>query len=103
MRNSTSARRGVSQPGRAAVVGFLWLGFLLLVLGGAGVLHAQISPGALAKAHQSISGMTQCTSCHRFATAGGGLKCLECHTEINQRLTANQHAEGQPGVQTSQS
>jgi hypothetical protein len=66
-------------------VGFLWL-----LLAGAGVLHAQISPGPLAKAHQSISGVTQCTSCHRFATAGGGLKCLECHTEINQRLTANQ-------------
>ena len=50
---------------------------------------AQISPGPLSRAHQSVSGVTQCASCHKFG-AGGGLKCLECHTEISQRLTANQ-------------
>jgi len=62
---------------------------LFLLIGGTRYLQGQISPGPLAKAHQSISGMTQCTSCHRFATAGGGIKCLECHVEINQGLKAN--------------
>lgn len=52
-------------------------------------LHAQISPGPVSRAHQSISSVTQCASCHKFGS-GGGLKCLDCHTEINQRLTANQ-------------
>jgi hypothetical protein len=68
-----------------AVLPSLWL-----LLAGTNELHGQISPGPVSKAHQSISGATQCTSCHRFATAGGGLKCLECHTEIDRRLTANQ-------------
>src|SRR5512136_477351 len=62
----------------------------VLALPAHGNLQAQISPGPLSKAHESLSGVGQCTSCHRFATAGGGLKCLDCHTEINQRLTANQ-------------
>jgi hypothetical protein len=51
-------------------------------------VHAQISPGPLSKAHQSISGVTQCGTCHNFG-GGGGLKCLDCHAEIKQRLTAN--------------
>jgi cytochrome c553 len=54
---------------------------------------AQISPGPLSKAHQSISGLTQCTSCHRLGT-GGALKCLECHAEIQQRLTENRVPRG---------
>jgi hypothetical protein len=53
-------------------------------------LHAQISPGKLSKAHESLSGVGQCTACHKFATAGGGLKCLECHAEISRRLSAGQ-------------
>ncbi len=72
---------------RNALFALLSVSWLLL---GVKDLPAQISPGPLAKAHQSLSGVGQCTSCHKFATAGGGLKCLECHTEIKQRLTTNQ-------------
>jgi hypothetical protein len=50
---------------------------------------AQISPGPLAKAHQSLAGVTQCTSCHKLGS-GGSLKCLECHKEIAQRLATKQ-------------
>src|SRR2546425_11349021 len=47
---------------------------------------AQISPGPLSRAHQSLSGPTQCTSCHKVGTGKPDLKCLECHVEIAQRL-----------------
>jgi Class III cytochrome C family len=68
--------------------GLFFAAFALLcfVACGKSELYAQISPGPLSKAHQSLSGVTQCTSCHKLGT-GGVLKCLECHTEINKRLT----------------
>ena len=46
---------------------------------------AQISPGPLAKPHSFLNGPTKCTSCHRVG-GQGGLKCLECHTEIAGRI-----------------
>jgi hypothetical protein len=50
-------------------------------------LGAQLSPGPLSKAHESLSGITQCTSCHVLNVGSAQLKCQECHTEIAQRLT----------------
>jgi NAD-dependent dihydropyrimidine dehydrogenase PreA subunit len=58
-------------------------GWLLL---GAPAAQAQISPGPLSKAHQSLSGATQCTSCHVLRMGSAELKCLDCHTEIARRL-----------------
>jgi hypothetical protein len=52
-------------------------------------LHAQISPGPLAKAHESLSGPTQCTSCHAVGAGSAGLKCQECHKEIAQEIAQN--------------
>lgn len=51
--------------------------------------HSQISPGPLARAHQSLTGATNCTSCHKFGSAAA-LKCLDCHAEIATRLAARQ-------------
>jgi Cytochrome c7 and related cytochrome c len=51
--------------------------------------RGQISPGPLAKAHQSLTGTTQCTSCHQFGTSTPTFKCLDCHKEIAGRLAAN--------------
>lgn len=48
----------------------------------------QISPGPLSKAHQSVSGTTQCVSCHKLG-ADREFRCLECHTEIARRLDEN--------------
>jgi hypothetical protein len=48
---------------------------------------AQLSPGPLSRAHESLSGITQCTSCHTLRVGSAELKCLDCHTEIAQRLT----------------
>jgi len=47
---------------------------------------AQISPGPLARAHQSLDGPTNCTQCHDLKRGASQLKCLECHTEIRDRL-----------------
>ncbi|MBL8921997.1 MAG: hypothetical protein JNJ54_24320 [Myxococcaceae bacterium] len=44
------------------------------------------SPGELARAHQSLSGLGNCTKCH---PAGGQLSqesCLECHSELTPRI-----------------
>ncbi len=49
--------------------------------------HAQISPGPLARPHQSLSGVLNCTKCHDLGGGGVQLKCLECHTEIRERLS----------------
>ncbi len=49
--------------------------------------NAQISPGPLSRPHQSLSGSTNCASCHKFG-GQAALKCLECHTEIATRLSA---------------
>jgi hypothetical protein len=60
--------------------------FLLLLFPAAVPIRAQISPGPLARAHESLSGPTQCASCHKFATGTAALRCQECHTEIAQRI-----------------
>jgi len=48
---------------------------------------AQISPGPLSRPHQSLNGSSNCAKCHKFG-GQAALRCLDCHTEIGQRLTA---------------
>lgn len=57
-----------------------------VILCGAVGARAQISPGPLSKAHSSLNGATQCTACHSLAVGSAQLKCLDCHTEMRQRL-----------------
>ena len=52
--------------------------------------RAQISPGPLSKAHESLSGTTQCNSCHQFGASTPTFKCLDCHKEIAEALK-NKH------------
>jgi hypothetical protein len=66
--------------------GRLWAA-MAVVLVCAGVSAAQLSPGPLSRAHESLGGITQCTTCHTLRIGTAELKCLECHTEIAQRLT----------------
>jgi len=49
---------------------------------------AQISPGPLSRAHRSIRGLTDCTSCHELSTGQPTFKCLDCHSEIARRIRA---------------
>jgi hypothetical protein len=51
---------------------------------------AQISPGPLSKAHSSLNGTTQCSSCHQFGTSTPTFRCVDCHKEIAETLT-NKH------------
>ena len=62
---------------------------LILWAGGASILDAQISPGPLAKAHQSLSGDTNCTKCHEVSTRAPSFHCLQCHKEIASELQQN--------------
>ena len=47
---------------------------------------AQISPGPLAKAHQSLSGPTGCIRCHAVSAGSPSFHCMECHREIAVRV-----------------
>jgi hypothetical protein len=53
-----------------------------------GTAWAQISPGPLSRAHQSLDGPTHCTDCHKRGAGEAEFKCLECHTEIGSRVAA---------------
>jgi len=65
------------------------LALLAAVLAGARNVNAQISPGPLSRAHQSLNGTTQCNSCHQFGTSTPTFKCLDCHKEIADRLAVH--------------
>lgn len=60
---------------------------------------SQISPGPLSKAHQSLSGTTQCASCHQFGASTPTFKCLDCHKEIAQRLADHHGYHARLGMQ----
>ncbi len=51
-------------------------------------LAAQISPGPLSRAHQSINGVTECVNCHEVSAGKPVFKCLSCHNEIASRIVA---------------
>jgi hypothetical protein len=59
---------------------------LFLALFGAAQANAQVSPGPLSRAHKSISGPTQCTSCHQIGVGKSELKCFDCHPAIKHRV-----------------
>lgn len=73
--------------GPVAAAMFAALFALFLVWGSPGA-WAQISPGPLSRPHQSLNGSTNCASCHKFG-GQAALKCLDCHTEIANRLSAH--------------
>ena len=75
----TSTLRALAKPGI--------LGWIVLSLLGTSIpTVAQISPGALSRAHKSINGVTDCTSCHELSTGKSTFKCLACHSEIGLRI-----------------
>ena len=60
---------------------------MLLVLGMlAPPLHAQVSPGALSRAHHNLDGPTGCVRCHAVSPGSPTFLCLDCHREIASRL-----------------
>lgn len=61
---------------------------LILTLSFYNTAHAQLGkwfgPGELSEAHESVKGISNCTSCH--STGAPHDKCLACHTDIKARL-----------------
>jgi hypothetical protein len=62
------------------------LGWIVLSMWTSISIAAQISPGPLSRAHQSINGMTNCTTCHELSIGQSTFKCLDCHSEIAWRI-----------------
>jgi hypothetical protein len=60
---------------------------VLMVMGAAPAARAQISPGPLARAHQSLDGPANCTKCHTASVRSRAFRCVECHREIGAELT----------------
>lgn len=59
--------------------------FFLMILTLRGI--SQISPGELVKVHAHLEGMANCTQCHTLGAKVSNEKCLDCHKEIQSRLT----------------
>lgn len=51
-------------------------------------MYAQISPGDLTKAHADLEGMSYCTKCHELGEKVYNSKCLDCHKEIKNLISA---------------
>jgi nitrate/TMAO reductase-like tetraheme cytochrome c subunit len=69
--------------GKIRVIGIV-IGTILICRSG----YAQISPGDLSKDHESLEGISNCTKCHIIGNKITGEKCLDCHTEIKERILA---------------
>jgi len=63
-----------------------WI-FGALLAPGAAPANAQISPGDLTAAHQALEGMGNCTKCHSLGREVTNAKCLDCHTELRDRIS----------------
>lgn len=64
-----------------------WIAIALLSVSTAGL--GQISPGELSEAHKDLEGIGNCTQCHTMGKALSNDNCLNCHTEIRDRVKAN--------------
>ncbi len=62
---------------------YLVMVVLLIATGGFG----QISPGDLAQVHSHLEGISNCTLCHELGESVTNEKCLDCHKEIQTRIT----------------
>ena len=59
----------------------------LILLAGSVNAVAQISPGDLAKPHEFLEGISNCTKCHEIGEKISGVKCLDCHIEVKERIS----------------
>jgi hypothetical protein len=49
--------------------------------------YSQLSPGKLSKAHSQLEGLNNCTKCHELGEKISEKKCLDCHKELNIRIS----------------
>lgn len=52
-------------------------------------LNAQLSPGDLSLSHANLEGISNCTQCHVLGNKVSDDKCLACHTEVKERISAS--------------
>ncbi len=83
------AERAGGARARISAFSAVTLAGVLLLLLAAMPAGAQISPGALSRAHAFLSGPTRCVECHDIAKSPPEFKCLDCHKDIQQRLDTN--------------
>jgi len=94
-RLSCPCRRWPLFPAKAT---FLFAFAFLTILWPFRSAKAQISPGPLSKAHQSLTGTTQCASCHQFGANTPTFRCLDCHKEIAKLLSENRGYHAKLGM-----
>lgn len=87
----------VMTKGNIKLIGIV-LGIILICRGG----YAQISPGDLSKDHEFLEGISNCTKCHILGNKITGEKCLDCHTEIRERISAGKGYHSSSVVQVKQ-
>jgi hypothetical protein len=76
---------------------------VVLLLSPTRAVLAQISPGPLSRAHQSLNGPTNCTTCHKLGAREAIYKCLECHTEIASRIASGHGLHASYGIKAGSS
>jgi hypothetical protein len=59
-------------------------------------LHAQISPGALSRAHAELEGSSHCLDCHDARQGVAPVKCLACHEALRRRVAAGKGLHARP-------
>jgi hypothetical protein len=57
---------------------------------------AQISPGALSRAHAKLEGSTRCLDCHDPEEGVAPVKCLACHKPLQERVSAGKGLHARP-------
>jgi uncharacterized paraquat-inducible protein A len=62
-------------------------GFMLIIVLSVLDLSAQISPGDLSIPHTHLEGISNCTQCHVLGNKISNDKCLDCHKEIQERIS----------------
>ncbi len=55
---------------------------------------AVLSPGALARGHEHLEGLANCTKCHRGGEGLAEENCLECHRELKERVAQGRGFHG---------
>ncbi len=61
----------------------------------AGAARADLlSPGQLIKGHAKLEGMSNCTQCHVKGGQVSEQRCLDCHTELKERVAKKQGFHG---------
>lgn len=61
---------------------------IIALVGAPAGVFGQLSPGSLSNAHRDLDSPLRCTQCHTFGAGAPVFKCVDCHTEIGERVSA---------------